>query len=376
MANTLQFKRGNGAPGVGILNLAEPAFDQDNNLLYIGTDAGEAQIIGGASYVDRVDEFLQAAGNLSVTGTATVGAIVMSPGGTLTGLDDLSVSTLEATTEFTLNGTTITGIDNDIALGGGSASDDVVPTQLAVRTYVEGIVAGDISAITQAIDADNGGPTNLSVGSDTLTIAGGSNVQTTVSGQTITVDLEDDINVTSVETDGLTVDGVSQLNGNVNIVGDLTVTGATQKVNFEVRDVAISDRVLELGTEAGGAAPSAQTNYDLGVALNYHDGTSAKKAGFVWQDNTGFNLAAELTEGGDADSPDITASALADLGVNGIFIGDVTGGLANQVIDSTKAASLNEIYVGGNIGEAGNKFASFNGSQVVLENTAFDGGTY
>ena len=65
------------------------------------------------------------------------------------------------------------------------------------------------------------------------------------------------------------------------------------------------------------------------------------------------------------------------MGVNGIYIGDVTTA-SNLTINSEKDASLNELFIGGEIDTAGNLFAKFNPttSQVDITNAAFDGGTY
>ena len=187
----------------------------------------------------------------------------------------------------------------------------------------------------------------------------------------------------------LTVAGASDLNGTLNvqeaatfqktvrIEGDLEVAGTATEISFQVRDVAIEDRLIELGMEAG-AAPTTATDWDLGIAMNYHSGGSAKKSAVVWTDNTGFNLAAEVTETqtAGANDPQIAVDAFAGLGVNSVHIGDVTGGNTTAVIDSNRDASLNELYIGDVIGTAGNKFAAFDGTFVQLTNTAFDGGTY
>lgn len=193
------------------------------------------------------------------------------------------------------------------------------------------------------------------------------------------VDIAEDLIVQrNLEVTGLsTFKGNSEFEGEVVIQGNLTVTGAATSVNFEVRDVTIEDRLLELGTEQGGA-PTAATTWDLGLALHYNDGT-AKKSAIVWQDNTGFNLAAQITEtpGAGGADPQITVGEFANLGVNGVYIGDVTTS-SNLTINSEKDASLNELFIGGEIDTAGNLFAKFNSTtnQVDITNAAFDGGTY
>ena len=483
MANRLQFKRGNGAPGA-ILRAGEPAFDTTNNLLYVGlssntsgSDSNTGQVIGGLSYVERVDDVLLGDGNigvngsavinnLEVTGVATFASIDFEGTGSLEGLtslsvDDLSVAgvvtatggdfqTLDVALTSSLNGDVtlgaglqfgagqrVTEISTATDLGGpGAASDEVLPTQAAVRGAIDAVVLGQVGALTLDIGSDNGdGAVGLgSTSSDKLTVRGTDNqIQTEIVtgiGQTIVVSLTDDVSIVNnlnvgggIEVDGgiqvggavtfsgdfeytgdnlnvtndinvggiatvgedlivernLSVAGLTTLTGDVQINGDLTVSGAATQINFEVRDVAIEDRLLELGTE-GGAAPSSATSWDLGLALNYNDG-SAKKAAVVWQNNLGFNLASDITETTDAtDSadPQITVGGFAALGVDGLHIGDVIQGNTTAVINNSKQASLNEVFIGDVIGTAGHKFASFNsGTNLIdIENSSFDGGSY
>ena len=489
MANRLQFKRGNGAPGA-ILRAGEPAFDTQNNLLYIGlssntsgSDSNTGQVIGGASYVNRVDSIIVSENdinvggvatinNLNVTGIATIAGLDFGGSGSLEGLtsltvDDLSVAgivtansgefqtlsvalTSELTGDVTFgsgigfddgSGVLITEFSTDVALGGpGGSSDSVIPTQRAVRGAIDAVVLGQVGSLTLDIGSDSGsGVVGLgSTSSDVLTIEGGNSIETEIvgAGSTIQVSLSDDVtvnndltvggkvqvteevvitggiqvggavtfsgdfeytgdnlnvtndlNVGGIATVGqdlivernLSVAGLTTLTGDVQINGDLTVSGAATQINFEVRDVAIEDRLLELGTEQGGA-PSSATSWDLGLALNYNDG-SAKKAAVVWQNNLGFNLASDITETQDATNsadPQITVGGFAALGVDGLHIGDVIQGNATAVINNTKQASLNEVYIGDVIGTAGNKFASFNSATnlIDIENSSFDGGTY
>lgn len=480
MANRLQFKRGAGAPGA-ILRAGEPAFDTTNNLLYVGLSSGtngadgnNGQVIGGLSYVERVDDILLGDGNIDVSGQATINDLSVSGiatfnnvelNGSLTGLTDLNVTNLTATGAVTGDsgdfqtltvdltsslvgdvtlgsglrfgtGTRITGFSTDGALGGpGGASDELVPTQKAVREAIDSVVLGQVGSITLDIGGDTGsGSVGLgSTSSDVLTVRGTPNeIETSATGTTITVGLPDDVTITNNlnvgggvditggiqvgggvtfngditvapgnsltvedltvtgETDlqgtvaigqTLTVNGPSNLNGSVVIDGDLTVTGAATSINFEVRDVAIEDRVLELGTEAGGA-PTANTGWDLGVAMHYRTAADgAKKAALIWQDNLGFNLAADITENTDSgnDDPQIVTNALANVGVKQLFIGNVNNA-ANVVINDEKDASLTEVYIGGAIDSAANKFVSIDSSltssQIKIENSTFDGGTY
>ena len=119
----------------------------------------------------------------------------------------------------TFAGLTLTG---DLALGGTNGTDGNTITglntptsdyQAATKKYVDDNVGA--GSITQNIGADSGSGT-VSLGSQTLTISGTANeIETSASGQTITVGLVDDPTMT----------------GNVTITGNLTVQGTTTTVD-------------------------------------------------------------------------------------------------------------------------------------------------
>ena len=512
MANRLQFKRGNGAPTAGILQSAEPAYDLSADLLYIGTGDSDVQIIGGKSYVDRVDSFLKNLNDIDIKGTsdfggaATFASSVSITGGVLMSstLGVTGKGTFEADVEvksglavsggsFTLaSGVAVSSILDEDDMSSDSAT--ALATQQSIKKYVDTVVTGggqtinivDLNAsgnanIDGTLDVELGanfqstltvaGLTDLNGAlevqgaatfSSTMQVDGNTNIDGTLDVTLATTldntldvaekatfakvvqvlgntDLDGELDVAqaarlastldvtgattlsntlevtgattlsdTLEVTGnsdlngqldvqgatnlqnsLTVAGASDLNSTLNvqgaatfqdtvrIEGNLEVAGTATEISFQVRDVAIEDRLIELGMEAG-AAPSTATDWDLGIAMNYHSGGSAKKSAVVWTDNTGFNLAAEVTETqtAGANDPQIAVDAFAGLGVNSVHIGDVTGGNTTAVIDSNRDASLNELYIGDVIGTAGNKFAAFDGTFVQLTNTAFDGGSY
>ena len=409
MANRLQFKRGNGAPLAGALQPAEPGYDLTNDLLYLGNDSGDVQIIGGKSYVDRVDAFLDGLGNLSVGNNA----------GIIGTLGVTGAATFQTNVEIVSGGLQITagtfqlptGVAADAILDEddfASNSATALPTQQSVKAYVDTFLTGGASDINvTSVTADtltanvnldvNGtsdfqgfaqfqsnvdidGTLDVQLGANfqsSLTVAGLTDLNgalevagTTTLEDTLTVNADADLNGT------LNVEGAATFQNTVRIEGNLEVAGTATEISFQVRDVAIEDRLIELGMEAG-AAPTSATDWDLGIAMNYNDG-SAKKAAVVWTDNTGFNLAAQVTESQTtgANDPQIAVDSFAALGVDGLHIGDVIGGNATAVINSDRDASFTELYIGAPIDTAANKFASFDGTFVQLENTAFDGGTY
>jgi hypothetical protein len=138
-------------------------------------------------------------------------------------------------------------------------------------------VAGDSG--TGAVDLD----------SQSLTIAGTSNeIETSASGQTITVGLPNDVTIGNdlTVTNDLTVSGVLNsdditattmtASGNVVVTGNLTVNGTTTTVNSTTTSVA--DPVFEIGDDA------SDDNLDRGLKFKYNSGGA--KVGFFGYDDT------------------------------------------------------------------------------------------
>lgn len=104
---------------------------------------------------------------------------------------------------------------------------------------------------TLDIAADTGTDDGVLLGTDTLTIAGGTNINTSVSGDTITVNLDDSIS----------------LAGDLTVVGNLTVSGATQTKLSET--VLIEDNIITLNSnETGGPTQNAGIEVERGTAAN------------------------------------------------------------------------------------------------------------
>ena len=487
--NRLQLKRGAGTPGA-ILRAGEPAYDSTNGLLYVGltsaaTDTNTGQLIGGLSYVERVDDILTGDGNINVSGIATInqlnvtGLVTFSGGLDASGGDLLNIGAISADSlnivglatigedlevgrnltvaglttltgalelgtslQFGAAGQAVTAISAEVDLDGGSASDSTIATQLAIKTYVDNTAFNAIGAVSIDIEGDVGTGI-VATATEALLIAGTPNeIETVGAGQSITIGLPNELILSGITTVSgtLDVDGTATINGDLVVTGDTTVggaitfsgeiefasdvvvvnndllvgggatvtedltvqrnldvvglttlggdvvingnlvvAGAATSITFDVRDVTIEDRLLELGSVAGEAPPVA-TDWDLGIAMNYND-AGAKKAAIVWQNNIGFNLAADISETqttGTSD-PQITVDTFAALGVNGLSIGDVTVS-ANQVINSEKDASFTELFIGGAIDDADNLFVKINplltAGQIEISNASFDGGTY
>ena len=122
-----------------------------------------------------------------------------------------------------------------------------------------GSFIGDGSALTGlvttlAIDADSGGVGSVDLLSQTLDIAGGTNINTTLSGQTITVNLDSNITVTDA-----------------TVSGDLTVYGTASFANTQ--NLLVADRFVLFAsgstTVGDGGIVVQQATQDLGDLFGY-----------------------------------------------------------------------------------------------------------
>ena len=124
-----------------------------------------------------------------------------------------------------------------------------------------GSFKGDGSGLTGLvstlnINAGTGGPSTVALASQTLTVAGTTNeVETTVSGQTITIGLPNDVTI----------------GNNLTVTGDLTINGTTTTVN--TTNLLVEDRFILLssgstsGTDGGIIVQSAGAG--TGFAFGY-----------------------------------------------------------------------------------------------------------
>jgi hypothetical protein len=156
----------------------------------------------------------------------------------------------------------------------------------ATATLEDLDVAGDSG--TGAIDLD----------SQSLTVAGTANeIETSASGQTITVGLPNNVTVGGNFTVGgnLISDDITTAtlttSGNLTVTGNLAVNGTTTTVNSTT--VNIADPVFEIG------ADSSDDNLDRGIKFKYNSGGA--KIGFFGMDDTDGSFVA-LSSATDSSS--------------------------------------------------------------------------
>lgn len=157
---------------------------------------------------------------------------------------------------LTDNGTAITGTTS-IQLSGANSS---------LTGSFTGSFSGDGSGLTGLpttlnINAGSGGPSSVALQSQTLTIAGTTNeVNTSVSGQTITVGLPDNVTITS----------------NLTVGGDLFVQGNTTQIN--TTQLLVEDPFILLASGSTG-------EIDGGIIID-RGGYSSGNIGFGYDADT------------------------------------------------------------------------------------------
>ena len=194
--------------------------------------------------------------------------------------------------------------------------------------------------------------------SQTLTVAGTSNeVETSASGQTVTIGLPAAVTVTTSVTtptvkasavqanDGTAAITITDSTGavatssNLTVGGNLIVNGSTTQVN--TTNTTVDDALFEIGTVSG-AAPSSDLNVDIGMVFNYYD-SQARKAAVYWDDSASrIVVSADVSE----SSGVLTNSTAGALEIGSLYLNDCAGN--TQVIScSGTTRSLENITIDG-----------------------------
>jgi hypothetical protein len=262
----------------------------------------------------------------SVSGLTSVSATTLTDG-----TASLSSGALTGATNGTFSGTvqygslsdgtiTATGFVDEDNMASNSAT--LIPTQQSVKAYVD----SQVTAQDLDFQGDSGGALSIDLDSETLDIAGGTNITTVGSGNQITVNLDATLaGLTSVTSTTVT-DGTATLNsgaltgvttintsGDVTVGGNLTVSGTQTSVNST--NTTITDTLVVLQSGLTGANPN-----DIGHI--YERGTDGNNGFFGWDQSTDRFMAATTTADGST-AGDLSLTA-ADIEVAGITATGIT----------------------------------------------------
>ena len=262
----------------------------------------------------------------SVSGLTSVSATTVTDG-----TASLNSGSLSSAVNGTFSGTvqygslsdgtiTATGFVDEDNMASDSAT--LIPTQQSVKAYVD----SQVTAQDLDFQGDSGGALSIDLDSETLDIAGGTNITTVGSGNTLTVNLDATLSgLTSVTSTTIT-DGAATLNsgaltgittintsGDVTVGGNLTVSGTQTSVNST--NTTITDTLVVLQSGLSGANPN-----DIGHI--YERGSDGNNGFFGWDQSVDRFIAATTTADGST-AGDLTLAA-ADLEVAALTATGVT----------------------------------------------------
>lgn len=257
-------------------------------------------------------------------------------------------------------------VDTNTSLG---SSDNKIPTQLAVKTYVDTAVAGAGTNTFNQIAVSGQDGLTADAASDVLTFAAGTGIaltttaasdivtftnvgvqslagtsnQITVSGSTGAVTLSLPSTVT--------VPGALNVTTNLTVTGNLTVNGTTTTVNSDV--ITVDDPVIILGTSGGVPIAATDGGKDRGIAFNYFD--TAGRTGF-------FGYDASANEFVFMNRATVTNDV-----ATGLTFGNVRVG--SSLILQPNAGSTNTITASGNVGNRIYTLSADYGGELVASGT-------
>lgn len=244
-------------------------------IVHDGTDSFDNVSVSG-------DATLASNGALTIANDAVTTAKILNSNVTTAKIADDAV-TLDkiADAVFVTEGEGISSNDNDTTL----------PTSAAVKDYVDSqVTAQDLDG------AGDSGTFAVDLDSQSLTVAGTANeIETSASGQTVTIGLPDDVTV----------------GNNLTVTGNLTVSGTTTTVDSTT--VTIADPVFEIGDDA------SDDNLDRGIKFKYNDGSA--RIGFFGMDESAEKFIA-LKQATD------TSSVFTGTAMDAVFGGLEVSGLA------------------------------------------------
>jgi hypothetical protein len=331
MAQTILIKRSTSTSTPSALANGELAYSSQSNKLFIGRPgggSGDIDAIGGKYYTDIIAAATDSntASKLVLrdsSGNFSAGTITGIFSGNLTGNvtgNSSTATTLQTARNFSASGDVTA---SNVSFNGGT-SVDLVTTLATVNSNVGSFggttaipsftvnAKGLITAVSEVvisstldIAADSGVDNGVLIGTDTLTVSGGTGVVTSVAGDTITIDIGQAVTTTSnVTFNNVSVNGTLSsdditattmtASGHVVVQGDLTVNGTTTTVNSNT--VTIGDSIIVLNKDET-ATPSENAGFEIergtsaNVSVLWNEGTD------YWQVNDGTTTSKIMTAG-------------------------------------------------------------------------------
>ena len=235
----------------------------------------------------------------------------------------VSKTALTAGTNISLSTNTL-NVDDAFLINSGDDTTSGVVTSAGYKLNV-GAGSGDVTTQFQ-----QGGTTLFTVGIDDS-----DSEKFKIHSSTALADTSD-FEITSAGVVSLASD--LNVGGNTILTGNLTVNGTTTTVNTATMGVV--DPIIHLQTAADGGALGSDTNKDVGIVMQYHNGSAAKNAFLGWDDS-----AEKLTFVPDASlSSEVVTGSVGTIVAN--LEGNVTGNTSGTAATVTGAAQSNITSLG------------------------------
>ena len=300
MANTvIQLKFSEATATPASLNVAEPAYSNNSNKLFIGLAGNQVVAIGGKYYTDLVDaatasNTASAIVKRDASGNFTAGTITAALSGNATTATTLQTARLIGvsgdivTNTVSFNGSTNANLDVTLSATGVTAATYGGATQIptfAVDAKGRITSAANVAISTSLSIAGDSGTDTVALNGGTLTFEGGDGITSAVTNDKASFAVD----ATVVRTTGGTI------SGDLAVTGNLVVSGNT--ITQDVETIRTEDSLITL------AANNAADAIDIGFVGKYVSGTT-KYTGLVKQAGGNYFLFQNLPN-------DPTTNALA-----------------------------------------------------------------
>ena len=309
-------------------NLTVGADSGSDDVVRLGTDTLEFAGTSNETTTTVSNNTITVGLASSVSGLTSVSATTLTDGtlsassGAITGATDITASGTVQFGSLSDGSITATGFVDEDNMASDSAT--LIPTQQSVKAYVDAsLTASDLD-----FQGDSGGALSIDLDSETLDIAGGTNITTAGSGNTLTVNLDTTLSGMTAGTfsgslqGGTLTDGTASINsgaisgvttiatsGDVTVGGNLTVSGTQTSVNST--NTTITDTLITLQSGLTGANPN-----DIGHI--YERGSDGNNGFLGWDQSTDRFMAATTTaDGSTAGDLSLTATDFEAAGLIG-----------------------------------------------------------
>lgn len=361
MANTvIQLKYSEGTATPTSLNVAEPAYSNSSNKLFIGLSGNQVVAIGGKYYTDIVD---------AATDANTVSTIVKRDASGMFSATAVKASLFgnanTASIWATARNIGVSGDANGIVSVDGSANANIplvlgnsgvtaggygsvtqIPT-FTVDSKGRITAAANVSISTSLNIAGDTGTDAVALSTDTITFVGGDGITTVAYSANSNVRF--DVDNTVVRTTGGTI------SGDLAITGNLVISGET--ITQNVSTILTEDSLIKL------AANNVSDALDIGFYGQYNDGAT-KFAGLIRDASDGnFKLFVGETTDPTANTVSYDASNRATLDAN--LTGGTVSGLSSDIAVADGGTGAGSFTTGGII------MGNGTGALSVLANSTY-----